>query len=68
MEKLTVEIELTKEEMDDLNRLIELECLDPKKWVKRVITEVVQNRLRRHQPKNQAKNGSPLNHRKEAER
>ena len=51
MEKLTVEIELTKEEMDDLNRLIELECLDQKKWIKRVITEVVQNRLRRHQPK-----------------
>ena len=48
MEKLTVEIELTKEEMDDLNNLIELECLDQKKWIKRVITEVVQRRLERH--------------------
>ena len=55
VEKLTVEIELTKEEMDDFNNLIELECLDQTKWIKRVITEVVQRRLEKHLSRNAAR-------------
>lgn len=62
MEKLAVEIDLTTEEMGDLNRLIELECLDQKKWIRRVITEVVQRRL---EGRRRSKSGVPANQLKE---
>jgi len=37
MEKLTVEIELTKLEMEAFNNLIEQGCYDQKKYLKRLI-------------------------------
>ena len=39
MEKLTVEIELSKEELEMFDEIIERWCVDPKKWIKKLILE-----------------------------
>ena len=41
MEKLTVEIELTKEEMESFNNLIEQGCYDREKYLKRLIITAI---------------------------
>jgi len=45
VEKLTLEIELSKEEMEAFNAFIDEECLDQKKWLKRQVYSAVQKRI-----------------------
>ena len=44
MEKLTVEVELSKEEMEKFNNFIEQGCLDQKAYLKRLIVRAIENR------------------------
>ena len=47
MEMLMVEIELTKEEMEAFNSLIEQGCYDQKKYLKRLIVSAINYKLRK---------------------
>ena len=42
MEKLTIEIELTKEEVEAFNNFIERKCLDANKWYKRLLLSAIE--------------------------
>jgi len=46
MEKLTIEIELTKEEMEAFNNLIEQGCYDREKYLKRLIILAIERKRR----------------------
>ena len=41
MEKLTIEIELTKEELEAFNRFIEDNCIDREKYLQKVFANAV---------------------------
>jgi len=51
MEKLTIELELTKEEMEALNSFIERKCLDVKKWYRRLLVGTVERDAIRNRKK-----------------
>jgi len=44
MEKLTIEIELTKEQMEAFDNLIEQGCYDQKKYLRRLIILAIERR------------------------
>jgi len=46
MEKLTVEVELSKEEMEKFNNFIEQGCLDQKAYLKRLLLGAIENHER----------------------